>query len=54
MKEILDVVVWAGFIFLLFIFLRGFNQSQVQKHQDKLQEIEKKKEQKQNKEEDTE
>jgi len=43
MKEILDVVVLAGFAFLLFVFLRGFNEQQVKKHQDKLEEIEKKK-----------
>ena len=35
MKEILDVVVWGGFIFLLFIFLRGMNETQTAKHKDK-------------------
>lgn len=51
MKEILDIVVWIGFAFLLFVFLRGFNEQQVKKHKDKLDEIEKKKENKEQKEE---
>ena len=42
MKEILNIIVWAGFIYILFIFLRGMNETQVKKHQDKLDEIEKK------------
>ena len=42
MKEILDVVIWIGFAFLLFVFLRGFNEQQVQKHKDKLEEAKKK------------
>lgn len=42
MKEILNIIVWAGFIYILFIFLRGMNETQVKKHQDKLAEIEKK------------
>ena len=41
MKEILDIVVWIGFGFILFIFLRGMNETQVQKHKDKLEEAEK-------------
>ena len=41
MKEILDVVIWIGFAFLLFVFLRGFNEQQVQKHKDKLEDAEK-------------
>lgn len=41
MKEILDVVMWVGFAFLLFVFLRGFNEQQVKKHKDKLEEVEK-------------
>lgn len=52
MKEILDIVVWVGFAFLLFVFLRGFNEQQVKKHKDKLEEIEKKKENKEQKEEE--
>lgn len=50
MKEILDVIVWGGFIFILFIYLRGMNETQVQKHQDKLDQAE----QKQSQETDTE
>jgi len=42
LKEILNIIVWAGFIYILFIFLRGMNETQVKKHQDKLDEIEKK------------
>lgn len=42
MKEIINVIVWGGFIYLLFVFLRGMNETQVKKHQDKLDEIEKK------------
>ena len=38
MKEILDIVIWIGFAFLLFVFLRGFNEQQVKKHKDKLEE----------------
>jgi arginine exporter protein ArgO len=38
MKEILDIIVWGGFIFILFIYLRGMNETQVQKHKDKLDE----------------
>jgi hypothetical protein len=43
MKEILDILVWIGFGFLLFVFLRGFNETQVKKHKDKLDEVEKRK-----------
>ena len=46
MKEILDIIVWIGFAFLLFVFLRGFNEQQVKKHQDKLKEVEKQREDK--------
>ncbi len=42
MAEIINVIVWAGFIYILFIFIRGMNETQVKKHQDKLDEIEKK------------
>jgi threonine/homoserine/homoserine lactone efflux protein len=38
MKEILDVIVWAGFIYILFIFLRGMNENQVEKHKTRLEE----------------
>jgi threonine/homoserine/homoserine lactone efflux protein len=46
MKEILNVIVWAGFIYILFIFLRGMNETQVNKHQEKLEEAEQKQKQK--------
>jgi len=42
MLEVLNVIVWAGFIYILFIFIRGMNDTQVQKHKDKLEENEKK------------
>jgi len=41
MKEILDIIIWIGFGFLLFVFLRGFNEQQVKKHKDNLEEAEK-------------
>jgi hypothetical protein len=43
MKEILDVIVWGIFIFILFIFLRGMNETQIKKHQDMLDKKEGKK-----------
>jgi len=42
MKEVFDIIVWVGLAYILFIFLRGMNETQVKKHQDKLEEIEKK------------
>ena len=51
MMEIINVIVWAGFIYLLFVFLRGMNETQVKKHQDKLEEIERKNAQRNEKEE---
>ncbi len=44
MKEILDIVVIGGFVFILFIFLRGMNETQTQKNLDRLEEAEKKSE----------
>ncbi len=44
MKEILDTIVWIGFAFILFIFLRGMNETQVQKHKDKLEKQQEQKE----------
>lgn len=41
MKEIFDVIVWVGFAYILFIFLRGMNETQVEKHKNKLEEAEK-------------
>ena len=51
MKEILDILVWIGFIYVLFIFVRGMNDTQVKKHKSRLEEQEKKEEQEKNKEE---
>ena len=51
MKDILNVLVWAGFIYILFVFVRGMNETQVQKHEKKLEEIEKKNAEKKKKEE---
>ena len=42
MKDILDIVVWGGMIYILFIFLRGMNEQQVQKHKDMLEKQNKK------------
>jgi len=42
LKEALDIAVWIGFAFILFIFLRGMNETQVAKHEEKLKEIEEK------------
>jgi hypothetical protein len=43
MKDILDILVWIGFIYILFILLRGMNETQTQKNLDKLEAIEKRK-----------
>ena len=53
MKEILNVLVLSGFIYILFVFLRGMNKTQVAKHEKKLAEIEKKNAEKDIKEENT-
>jgi len=42
LTDVINVIVWGGMIYFLFIFLRGMNETQVKKHQDKLDEIEKK------------
>lgn len=42
MKEIIDIIVIVLFVYILFIILRGFNEQQVKKHQDMLEEAEKK------------
>jgi len=42
MKEILDTIVLIGFVYILFIFIRGMNDTQVQKHQKRLEENEEK------------
>jgi len=41
MKEILDIIVLVGFVFILFIFLRGMNETQVEKHKKRLEQLEK-------------
>ena len=46
MKDILDIVVTILFVFMVFMFIRGFNKQQIKKHTDKLEEIERRKEQK--------
>lgn len=43
MKEIINILVWAGFIYILFVFLRGMNETQVQKHKEKLEQSKKNK-----------
>lgn len=42
MKEVLDTVVLIGFIYILFIFIRGMNETQVEKHKKKLEEAQNK------------
>jgi len=42
MKEILDVIVVALFVFMIFMFIRGFNKQQIGKHTKKMAENEKK------------
>ncbi|MEA3384203.1 MAG: hypothetical protein U9Q20_05955 [Campylobacterota bacterium] len=48
MKEILDAAIWIGFAFILFIFLRGMNETQVEKHKEKLEQAEQNKQNKEN------
>ena len=43
MKEILDIVVVIMFSIMVFGFIRGFNKQQVEKHKKRLEEIEKRK-----------
>lgn len=43
MKEILDVIVLVLFVFFVASFIIGFNKQQIQKHKDKLDEIQKQK-----------
>lgn len=43
MKEILDVIVVIVFVFFVASFIIGFNKQQIQKHKDKLDEIQKQK-----------
>jgi uncharacterized membrane protein len=45
-KDIIDTIVLIIFIFMLFMILRGFNKEQIQKHQDILEEANKRRKQK--------
>jgi len=37
-KDILDVIVWIGMIYILFVFLRGMNETQMKKHDERIKE----------------
>lgn len=41
MKEILDIIVIIIFVIIVFGFIRGFNKQQIEKHNKKLDELEK-------------
>lgn len=41
MKEILDIIIIALFVFMIFMFIKGFNKQQIGKHTKKLEENEK-------------
>ncbi|QKF73425.1 hypothetical protein AFAEC_1264 [Aliarcobacter faecis] len=41
MKEILDTIVVILFVFMVAMFIINFNRQQIKKHTDKLEEIEK-------------
>ncbi len=43
MKDILDIIITILFVFMVFMFVRGFNKQQVEKHVDRLKENEKRK-----------
>ncbi len=42
MKEVFDIIIWVGLAYILFIFLRGMNETQVEKHKKRLEESEEK------------
>ncbi len=42
MKEILDTIILIMFVIMVFGFIRGFNKQQIEKHKQKLDELEKK------------
>jgi len=42
MKDIIDIVVLALFVFMVFMFIKGFNKMQIDKHTKKIDELEKK------------
>lgn len=52
MKEILDIIVWGLFIFMLVMFIVNFNRQQIKKHTDKLAQQEDEEEIKSNKDEE--
>ena len=43
MKDIIDIVVLALFVFMVFMFIKGFNKMQIDKHNKKIEELEKRK-----------
>lgn len=49
MKDIIDIAVVGLFVFMLIMFLRGFNKQQIDKHTKKLEENEEKMNQKKEK-----
>lgn len=36
MKEVLDFIVLSLFVFFVFMFIKGFNKQQIDKHKDKI------------------
>lgn len=36
MKEVLDVIVLVLFVFMIFMFIKGFNKQQIEKHKDRM------------------
>lgn len=36
MKEILDIVVLVLFVFFVFMFIKGFNKQQIEKHKNRV------------------
>ncbi len=49
MKEILDIFVLILFVFMVFMFIKGFNRQQIDKYTQKLEENEEKKREKKEK-----
>lgn len=46
MKEILDIFILILFVFMVFMFIKGFNRQQIDKYTKKLEENEQKKKEK--------
>ena len=42
MKEVIDTIVVIMFVIMVFAFIRGFNKQQIDKHNKKIDELEKK------------